>query len=877
MPPKVKPKAANPSQDLVPTGPRHVSAAAVGKPARVFGEKKKKETTERALVLRNGKYGAMGSGELMLARKMSGREKLDLLAEDMVKKSQHEVLAPFNLEKCLKIARSQRDVYIDDILSMREADLFCAMVEKELEARKPPTKSEVNKTPSHVARQIATKIHNSYMLASGWKFVYDNLNRFSQEGVTDRSIKSDLQQKPDLRNRYLVVTDVMNQLVDMCHQRFSQLTRNTERYARYFKERATDDLSNRHQQPIVFDYIHCKEATKSFLDSLILELCFPRGDYPMSILYRILNEAVTEAPREANRFPQAMYDAIGDLSISVQLQELLQTPLFGQTALKEQTRQYPEEYELWVDAQLISKKASEEINNFKDICFPLAKLKSQAIVDNVWKAINNNYRQHSGNDDELDDIWGLADDLNFTPRWTGALVKKKGAYDYDSDDDQPGPLAVARSNNKAPGKARLALKNEPEPDSDDSMPGLQSVSNTSDEAGFDDSDSSDDDFYDSGASETESEYDDEEEEDRRELIREAMDIAANLDYYGEDISPDLNPFQQEDDRKGNPFLKLLGSLRGRMFTSDPKMTTPTTRTEPRPGNVRGAFRATRSGAPKAVPTGPPPKPKPASASGPAPAKAQPTAAPQHNLKTTMEEVDDEDDASVISKKKKKKKPKKKKKAPTATDGAIPETSPPPSVSSPPTSPVKPAKATPPGYSPSLASSTASFPVFDSSSSVQSGRSYLQSREPEKQKVKSRPDHASIFSKDHETKRKGIFSKFLSEKEPEPEPPKGSKNIFSKISTKAKSCMQQLFVRGDQRSTMKWDNFVKMMVELGFDYDPSTAGSSVRFDPPNKADPPITVHKPHPESYIKLNELRRIAYRLQERYGWNAEDLLKDDN
>lgn len=28
----------------------------------------------------------------------------------------------------------------------------------------------------------------------------------------------------------------------------------------------------------------------------------------------------------------------------------------------------------------------------------------------------------------------------------------------------------------------------------------------------------------------------------------------------------------------------------------------------------------------------------------------------------------------------------------------------------------------------------------------------------------------------------------------------------------------------------------MMVELGFDYDPSTAGSSVRFDPPNKADP-----------------------------------------
>lgn len=235
------------------------------------------------------------------------------------------------------------------------------------------------------------------------------------------------------------------------------------------------------------------------------------------------------------------------------------------------------------------------------------------------------------------------------------------------------------------------------------------------------------------------------------------------------------------------------------------MTTPTTRTEPRPGNVRGAFRATPSGAPKSVPTGPPPKPKPAA---PAPPKAQSTPAPkQQNLKTTIEEVEDEDDASVISKKKKKKKPKKKKKAPTA-DAVLAEVSPPPSVASPPTSPAKPAKI-PSAYSSSFASSTSSFQVVDSTSSVKSGRSYMQEREPEKQKVKSRPDHASIFSKDHEKTRKGIFSKFLSEKEPEPEPPKESKSIFSKISTKAKSCMQQLFVRGDQRSTMKWDNFVKV--------------------------------------------------------------------
>ena len=33
-----------------------------------------------------------------------------------------------------------------------------------------------------------------------------------------------------------------------------------------------------------------------------------------------------------------------------------------------------------------------------------------------------------------------------------------------------------------------------------------------------------------------------------------------------------------------------------------------------------------------------------------------------------------------------------------------------------------------------------------------------------------------------------------------------------------------------------------MVEMGFDYDPSTAGSSVRFIPKDQRDKPITFHK-----------------------------------
>jgi hypothetical protein len=90
MPPKLTGKSVKASasksvsRDLVPVGPRHVSTKAPGhlssKNQSKRDENGEKPTTSRAIVLRNGKYGARGTGELMLASKLTGREKLDLLA-----------------------------------------------------------------------------------------------------------------------------------------------------------------------------------------------------------------------------------------------------------------------------------------------------------------------------------------------------------------------------------------------------------------------------------------------------------------------------------------------------------------------------------------------------------------------------------------------------------------------------------------------------------------------------------------------------------------------------------------------------------------------------------------------------------------------------
>lgn len=71
------PKAPKESSGaLVRTGPKTVQKHHKhGK----LDDNGKLPTTSRALVLRNGKHGSQGTGELMVS-KISGREKLDLLA-----------------------------------------------------------------------------------------------------------------------------------------------------------------------------------------------------------------------------------------------------------------------------------------------------------------------------------------------------------------------------------------------------------------------------------------------------------------------------------------------------------------------------------------------------------------------------------------------------------------------------------------------------------------------------------------------------------------------------------------------------------------------------------------------------------------------------
>ncbi|KAJ7072063.1 hypothetical protein C8F01DRAFT_1102364 [Mycena amicta] len=845
MPPK--PKAAtskaptSTSKALVPVGDRHVATTAKRSKRDQNGHK---PTTVRALVLR-------GSGEVMLASRLLGREKLDILLEDMIKeKAKGAVMSPFRIDTSLKIADSQCSSFLDDIAHLQDPVLFVPIIEAEWASRIPtkdPKAQEPLKSATAVAKTVATRIHNVYMLASAWKLVADTLQDMEDLGMNDDvDIKVQLLRDLDLRAKYLAVYHFLDHtLVKFLQERFSVLATTTPHFAQYFKikELAEDDAP---EEKCVFDYEALKAAGKSFIDSIILEICFPEGHYDPMLLMQLLHEGVDEAPKDSKRFPQALWDALGDLSDAVRLLSMLETPLLDPAFV--QYKAAPADklpgYDSWYDAMMLSLKATEEVTAFKDIIFPLAKAKKKPILDSMWKAINQMYKASTKKD--IDTLWRLHEALNRTPQWHSIYV----------------PGLKIDKDGKAEKKKVLAITEAGE-DSDGSMPELQSVSNSSEEDESDDEESEEEE---DDGNETSSEYDEEHEDEIRDLLRHAMDAAHEEDLFVKSDDDD------EDVTKGNAFLKLLGSLRGRVFNTSPKLGG---KKQPAPRNPKtGFFGKTKSGAPPKTPEQP-----------------TPAAKPKGKQAATVEEVEDEDDDKPSAPKKKKKKTKKKKKSAGAgasaeADGAedddeeaAPATTaatpaPAPAVPTSPT-PASPAKKTPVAKSPAvagLAAQMSTVSLGSTEATAQSAHSYLKSENLLDSKTKVKTHKPAADKKDG-----GFMSKFRKDKKPEETNKKPKHSLFSRLSKKATNSMHQLLRTSEDETkglaSMKWETFLKLMREMGFTYDPSTAGSSVRFDPPDSKDVSITFHKPHPDPTIHPIMLREFAKKLKKSYGWSEVDFL----
>ncbi|KAJ3558020.1 hypothetical protein NM688_g1154 [Phlebia brevispora] len=894
MPPrqaKKPPAAPSNSRDLVTTGPKEIQVAKKHHGTR-RDEHGNRPSTTRALILRNGKHGAMGTGEVVAKGKISGSEKLELLTEDLMSRYSTALATPFNTDSALKIAEAQFIANLDEIQNLQDPELFPAIMELEVDARRPQEafnkkNPDPTKNPDFVGRTVATRIHNTYMLASGWRLVGQTMEDIADAIGEDSRIKEKLTKDPYFRNLYLELRDHVDQLVVVEQQQFALLATTAPHWSGYFVK---SGYSEKNRLEYIFDWTQGKIVHKSFLDSIVVKLCFPSPTTPKQVLLHLLNEAVDEAPRDAKRFPQALWDAMGDFSMAVQFAEILEAPIRGPEGEAWKREFYgkrppkPEDFGAWEDAQLCSLKAIEHYSAFKNMIYPLSEASSKAVLQDLWRFVDLNYQKECGKG--IDTLWGLSDVKNRKPSWhaiTRDSKAKQPSGGYDSDE----PPDLVSYNGKKNGKKKpLALTDGN--DSDTSMPSLQTVSDSSDDSEVDESASESEESDEE--SDTDSEYDEDEEDRIREYWREAMDIVTADNDYSNPRSQATEFEQAMSEKKDNPFLKILGGLRGKLV------------------NGRAALRTSDRNEPRHQYTG---VQVPASAYKRTPTTAQKPKATTpkkaevpKGQRATVEEVSDEEEEPSAAKKKKKKPKKKKKKSTAKPDGEgddaadtavrsafeeVQTATAPQPVSAPQKVPTKPQpKPKPRPAQPSVVppfGSTASLPLYTQPESAQSARTYLQKEglNNSKAKVKTRSD-----GPERPSEKKSIFARWAKkhtpEADPEPEPEEkeyhsGDKHgFFSSLSKKTKTYMHQLLNTPDDEykglAPLKWDNFLKVMREMGFTYDPSTAGSSVRFDPPNPADPSITFHKPHPDTTIYPVKLREFGKRLKRTYGWSQQDFFK---
>ena len=139
--------------------------------------------------------------------------------------------------------------FIDTINNLHSTDLCYDIVSEELKAQSSHRHNSKDpdplKSPAFVAEQFSIlyvfldvlimfrindwwyRVHNSYMLASGWTIVYESLKLLEREGLEDKSILNQLKIDNKMRTIYLLAYNLIKKLVTASQQRLRSIVQNT--------------------------------------------------------------------------------------------------------------------------------------------------------------------------------------------------------------------------------------------------------------------------------------------------------------------------------------------------------------------------------------------------------------------------------------------------------------------------------------------------------------------------------------------------------------------------------------------------------------------------------------------------------------------------
>lgn len=157
---------------------------------------------------------------------------------------------------------------------------------------------------------------------------------------------------------------------------------------------------------VVFDKMKLRNAHRSFVDAVILEIILPDSQYPRHVLFECLHMAIEDSPSDGNRFPQLLWDAVGDLAVrgahvihqscrltssqvTVRFLDVLDGALMPGQKESWSTRDpdISPEHLAFFEATTLSKRASQDTKSYEDVLYPLSKAKTPKNVETFWKLV----------------------------------------------------------------------------------------------------------------------------------------------------------------------------------------------------------------------------------------------------------------------------------------------------------------------------------------------------------------------------------------------------------------------------------------------------------------------------------------------------------
>lgn len=896
------------SRALVPIGRRIRNAPEDSDASKAIVLRRKQdgetEDLSKALIIRPADDGKDDRQALVLYRKKGGQEALKELA-DWHKSS--ALLPPFRLDELLRISDSQFMSCLNELRSLQDPLYFHDDILETIHATreyvifKEKGGNDPLQNQNFVTSIIASRIHNAYFRTAAWKYVRDHAKLLKDMGLEDLNVYAQLKGKEALALVYLEAYQMLKLIEASGQHELGLVATASPHYMKHFQEVNGN---------LVWDSQEGYKLHKSLVDTIIIEMIFPQGRYELSILMLCLRDAITAGDdKTTNRFTQDVFDAIGDLSVTLQLLDMMDAPISASDAKAWRQAQSQNINATFSGLIQSSLSATNHVAGIGSLVVPLTKTKTPATLEKIWETINQTFVARAGMD--IDILWGLEDSMNPEPQWSAwALARTK-----PDDDDAAGYGRALVRKSRGGGetgtskKKRLAIAAEPT--SDGEMPDL--VSDSEEEA-------SDEEDYDSDAwSDAESD-----------------EFEANARRYYEDIRQEHAKKQaaaareKSPEERGNPFKTLFRSLKGRFLTKNPILSVepqaPRAEFDERDEDEDQPSKKKKKKKPKKKTGGGgeddlpgllPPYPyknAPSDMPGLIPlsvaserlknkqAMGAATSEPKILAKKNnvmLEEVEDADTPKAEgsgSKKKKKKKKKAKKAGEPAEAEEEEEEEPRPQTPPPKASPAaakspqsrgtpkspKQSKATPTSPTPRAASASTSSLYTPAPETAQSGRAYMKSEGIDvKTKAKSRPlgklgDFMSrTFRRGRDEEEE---DKAPTKEEDETKVPSGVAerlaSYMKSIKPRAIPTWQRILGMDESKGQtgLDWNEFVKAMTDLGFEYDESSAGSRVRFDPPDRKDKSYTVHKPHPDPWLHPRRVKAIARDLRKIYGFDESML-----